>query len=291
MKSLDKIKGGMFGLAIGDALGGTTEFMSEEQIKSAYGQLTEIIGSGRWNLKPGETTDDTAMALCVAKGIIKDSHYPIEHIGEQFLNWKNTNPKDIGITISYAFLFYKTESNWENAARKTDDYLGGHSAGNGSLMRCLPISLAYKNEDKIRDVSKKQSKMTHFDDLASEACIIYNLIAYDLLYQQMSMKNAIENRIKGTLYEQILKNDPNCLPTGFVVDTFLWVLRTLYTKETFEEVVQFLANKGEDADTTAAIAGGLKGIEVGYENLPDRYKEMILLKEEINEISEKLYRL
>ncbi|MGJ8539711.1 ADP-ribosylglycohydrolase family protein [Heyndrickxia coagulans] len=56
---LDKIEGGLFGLAVGDALGGTTEFMSEREIKERYGRINEIIGGGCWNLKPGETTDDT----------------------------------------------------------------------------------------------------------------------------------------------------------------------------------------------------------------------------------------
>ena len=100
---LDKIKGGLFGLAIGDALGGTTEFMTKEEIKEKYGSVNEIIGGGYWGLKPGETTDDTAMTVAVALGIMANSNHPIEEIGKRFLRWQNSDPKDIGVTIRTVF--------------------------------------------------------------------------------------------------------------------------------------------------------------------------------------------
>jgi len=81
---LNKIKGALFGFAIGDALGGTTEFLSKEEIQDKYGEVREIIGGGIWNLEKGETTDDTAMTLAVARGIIKDRIHPIERINEPF---------------------------------------------------------------------------------------------------------------------------------------------------------------------------------------------------------------
>jgi ADP-ribosyl-[dinitrogen reductase] hydrolase len=291
MNKLDKIKGALFGLAIGDALGGTTEFMKESDIKQKYGYLTEIIGSGIWNLEAGETTDDTAMTLAVAKGILDNPLFPIESIGEEFLEWKKTNPKDIGVTIQYALSYYYDKNDWDGVSKKVHDMLGGQSAGNGTLMRCLPVALSYKTLSMIDDVTVKQSKLTHYDDLANEACIIYNHIAYDLLNNKLSLKKSIQHHIQNTIYQNVIYNEPRCLPTGFVVDTFTWVLYTLYNKEMFEEIVQTLANKGEDSDTTAAIAGGLKGLEVGYNQLPKRYKEAILLKGELIDISEKIYEL
>jgi ADP-ribosylglycohydrolase len=69
---IDKFRGALYGVAIGDALGGTTEFMTASEIQQKYGRVTDIIGGGYWNLEPGETTDDTAMTMAVARGILKD---------------------------------------------------------------------------------------------------------------------------------------------------------------------------------------------------------------------------
>lgn len=69
-KQLDRIRGALYGVAVGDALGGPLEFMSDQQIRDAYGRVTDMIGGGWLNLKPGEVTDDTQMTLCVARGIL-----------------------------------------------------------------------------------------------------------------------------------------------------------------------------------------------------------------------------
>jgi ADP-ribosyl-[dinitrogen reductase] hydrolase len=137
---VDKIKGGLFGLAIGDALGATTEFMTKEEIKVQYGRVTEIVGGGYWGLEIAETTDDTDMMIAVAWGIISNSKQPIEEIGKQFLNWQNSNPKDIGETTRTVFQNYNGD--WFKAAEVAHHNLNGKSAGNGTLMRCLPVALA-----------------------------------------------------------------------------------------------------------------------------------------------------
>lgn len=275
---LDKIKGGLFGVAIGDALGGTTEFMSQEEINAEYGTLTEIVGGGYWNLQPGDITDDTEMTIAVVKGLMANSNNPIDEIGKQFLRWEQTNPKDIGITIRRVFQNY--HGDWFQAAEHTHRQLNGKSAGNGSLMRCLPIALAYSDVEKMKEITTLQSNMTHYDELAAEACVIYNSIAGRVLGGE-ALKSAILTEIKGTRYEGLYEVEPDCLPDGFVVHTFKWVLYWLLTCDTFEEVVVGAANKGHDSDTVAAIAGGLKGLEVGCSNLPVRYKAALLCRKEL----------
>ncbi|RUL49870.1 ADP-ribosylglycohydrolase family protein [Lysinibacillus antri] len=282
---LDKIKGGLFGLAIGDALGGTTEFMTREEIQSQYGKVTDIIGGGVWNLEAGETTDDTAMTIAVAEGIIKHPKNPIEDIGREFKKWESTNPKDIGSTIYQVFQNY--QGDWFQAAKQTHEELNGKSAGNGSLMRCLPIALAYTNTEMIDELSRQHSKMTHYDEEASEACVIYNHIAKRVLDGE-NLQQAIQIEIKNTQYEGDYKKEPNCPADGYVVHTMRWVLYWLINSSTFEEVVVGATNVGNDSDTVAAIAGGLKGVEVGYEKLPTRYKDILLNRSELEELAEKL---
>ncbi|MBU8915120.1 ADP-ribosylglycohydrolase family protein [Bacillus sp. FJAT-29953] len=265
---LDKIKGAIFGVAIGDALGATTEFMTREEISQKHGKVTAIIGGGYWGVKAGEVTDDTEMTIAVIKGIIANSGNPIEEIGKQFLHWKKSGPVDIGITIRAVLDRY--QGDWFRAAEEVHYLLDGKSAGNGSLMRCLPIAMAYSDKRKIEELSVMQSKITHYDDLAAEACVIYNLIAKRVLEGE-DLKTAIHTEIKNTRYDISYQEEPSCPPDGFVVNSMKWVLYWLLTSETFEEVVIGAANMGHDSDTIAAIAGGLKGLEVGFDSLPRRY--------------------
>lgn len=284
---LNKIKGALFGFAIGDALGGTTEFLTKEEIKREYGLVKEIVGGGVWNLEKGETTDDTAMTLAVAKGVLKNPNDPVEAIGEEFLKWYASHPKDIGVIIRTVLGVY--DGNWFETAKKAHfQYFNEMSAGNGSLMRCLPVALAYRDMEEVEAITKKQSKMTHYDPLADEACMIYNRIAFAVLHGKV-LKEAIMDEIKGTRYESALTGEkPTCPPDGFVVHTMKWVLYWLLNSETYLDVVVGAANEGYDTDTMAAIAGGLAGLEYGFEGLPSEFCEILLVKRELEELASEL---
>jgi ADP-ribosyl-[dinitrogen reductase] hydrolase len=287
---LDKIKGALYGLAIGDALGGTTEFLTKAEIRVKYGRVEEIRGGGVWLLEKGETTDDTAMTLAVAKGIIDYPADPIHAIGQYFLEWYRSKPKDIGSIIETVFKLY--DGDWlESAKLAHEKYLGGQSAGNGSLMRCLPIALAYSSREKVVEMTKLQSAMTHYDEAAGEACLIYNKIAYRVL-QGAELKESIAEEVKGTNYEFILnRRKPDCPPDGYVVRTLQWVLFWLLTSNSFSEVVIGAANEGGDSDTIAAIAGGLAGLSCGFKQLPEKFTEALLIKESLDKISSQIEKL
>jgi ADP-ribosyl-[dinitrogen reductase] hydrolase len=287
---LDKIKGALVGFAIGDALGGTTEFLTKKEISERYGVVKKIVGGGVWNLEKGETTDDTAMTLAVGWGILKDPDNPISPIGDGFLKWYASGPKDIGIIIQTVLSHYKGD--WFEDAKKAHfDYLNELSAGNGSLMRCLPVALAYNDLAVIESITRQQSKMTHYDSLADEACIIYNRIAYQVL-RGKELKKAIKDEIKGTTYESVLTGrKPTCRPDGFVVNTMKWVLYWLLTCESYLDVVIGATNEGHDTDTVAAIAGGLAGLASGFEAIPREYSDLILVKDELLALSLELAEL
>ncbi|BFT69173.1 ADP-ribosylglycohydrolase family protein [Paenibacillus sp. P36] len=282
-----KIKGGLYGVAVGDALGGTTEFMSSREIQKKYGYLTDIVGGGVWDLTPGEVTDDTMMTLCVAEGILIDPHEPKQAIGEKFLEWYRSDPKDIGNIIRRSLSNY--QGNWFEAAFLADLDLG-QSAGNGSLMRCLPVGLIYPNLSDIERVSRLQSKMTHYDERCNQACEIYNRIVWRLL-QGEKLTEAIQREIMNTEYEDILNGTPDCEPSGFVVHTFRHVLHLLLTSHSFSDVVERAANLGGDSDTIGAIAGGLAGVHFGYEGIPERYSGVILIKDRLDVLSERIFEL
>lgn len=101
MKNLrDRIAGALYGVAIGDAMGAPLEFMSKDEIARAHGRVTEMIGGGWLNVEPGEITDDTQMTLAVAEGIIENPDDPVKGIGNRFIEWAKSGPKDIGTTCS-----------------------------------------------------------------------------------------------------------------------------------------------------------------------------------------------
>ncbi|MET3547081.1 ADP-ribosyl-[dinitrogen reductase] hydrolase [Paenibacillus favisporus] len=284
---LDRLKGGLYGVAVGDALGGTTEFMSVREVKAQYGYLTEIIGGGVWQLEPGEVTDDTMMTLCVAEGILENPAEPMEAIGRYFLEWYQSRPKDIGNIIRH--VFEKYEGDWLESAFIAHADMG-QSGGNGSLMRCLPAALAYNDPAEVERVTITQSRMTHYDPRCAEACVIYNRIA-DRLLRGEELSEAILTEIKGSEYEGIIEDEPDCPPSGFVVHTFRWVLHILLHATDFSDAVQRAANLGGDSDTIGAIAGGLAGIYYGYEGIPAKYAEAILIKDRLDRVVSLLYAL
>lgn len=232
-------------------------------------------------------TDDTSMTLCVARGIIASPADPIEKIGEEFLGWYRTDPKDIGGIIKRVIQNYA--GNWYSAAeelhRKT-----GKTAGNGSLMRTLPVALAYSDRVKMEQVTRSQSLMTHFDARATEACLLYNRMAHRLLKGE-SLEQAVVEEVRGTIYEENLGRKPACLPDGYVVNTFRWVLYWLLNERTFADMITGAVNTGGDSDTIAAIIGGLMGIHVGYQQIPDHLADRILLKNEVLGIAQQLYEI
>ncbi|KHF34589.1 ADP-ribosyl-[dinitrogen reductase] glycohydrolase [Paenibacillus sp. P1XP2] len=283
----DRMKGGLYGVAVGDALGGTTEFMSAKEVEAKHGYLTEIVGGGVWSLEPGEVTDDTMMTLCVAEGILEHPKEPMEAIGCRFMAWYESRPKDIGNIIRH--VFEKYEGDWFEAAFVAHMDMG-QSGGNGSLMRCLPTALAYSDPADMERVTTMQSRMTHYDPRCAEACILYNRIAERLL-QGENLRAAILAEVTGSEYEGLIEAEPDCPPSGFVVHTFRWVLHILLHAPDFAGVVQQAANLGGDSDTIGAIAGGLAGIHYGYEGIPARYAEAILVKERLDRVISGLYAL
>ncbi|WP_195575110.1 ADP-ribosylglycohydrolase family protein [Paenibacillus sp. 1001270B_150601_E10] len=284
---INRIKGGLYGVAVGDALGGTTEFMNTKEIEAKHGYLTEIIGGGVWNLEPGEVTDDTMMTLCVVEGILEDPAEPKEAIGRFFIKWYESRPKDIGNIIRQ--VFHKYDGDWFEAAFIAHMDLG-QSAGNGSLMRCLPVALAYKDTADIERITAMQSRMTHYDPRCTEVCVMYNRMAYRLL-QGEDLRSVILAEVAGSEYEGHVEALPDCPPSGFVVHTFRWVLHILLHSTNYAEAVQKAANLGGDSDTIGAIAGGLAGIYYGYEGIPVRYTEAILVKERLDLLVSQLYAL
>lgn len=257
----DKIKGALYGVAIGDALGGPLEFMSAEEIQAEHGLVTEMIGGGWLDLNPGETTDDTAMTMCVAYGILENPSIPYQAIGRRFIEWKAGGPKDIGMTCALAIDYAQNrcKNDWWEAAHLAEAQMHGRSDGNGALMRTIYPALYYTDEKKRRLVTRGIALMTHTGKTSAEICEAYVEI----------VSSAIHGR-EAAPYSYLTPEGQH-EPNGYVVNTYANVMQAITETGSFEEALVNAVNRGGDADTNGAIAGGLAGAIYGYEEIPQRW--------------------
>lgn len=292
----DKIAGALYGVAVGDALGGPLEFMTAEQIAQRHGLVTEMIGGGWLSLRPGETTDDTAMTMAVAEGIMEAPENPIPCIGARFIRWANSSPKDIGGTcrasIGHAtFLAGKNqiedypilaEDIWFAAAQDTTEQNHGRSGGNGALMRAVYPALYYPEEERVIRETVDQGRMTHWDADSDEACKIYATVLHCLVTEAKKSEGDIGHLfvniydiLNGTRYatnDLQRKADAETLnPTGYVVDSLECALYSLWDSGGFNDAIIKAANMGGDADTIAAICGSLAGALYGFATIPQEW--------------------
>src|SRR4051812_25514573 len=163
----ERITGALLGLACADALGAPAEFQSQAEVRKRWGILTEMVGGGPWD--PGEWTDDTGMALCVTEAILEDPQDPVPGAGRRFLEWRKT-AKDVGSTIAAALSGFRGD--WAAASRSTPQARSGKAAGNGSLMRTLPVALGYADSEEMLRQSARLSAMTHWDPQAEVGCAV-----------------------------------------------------------------------------------------------------------------------
>lgn len=291
MDRYERILGGLFGVACGDALGGALEFMPRDEIKRKYGYVKDIIGGGYWGLIPGEVTDDTMMTIAVAEGILDNPENPIEDIGKHFVKWYDSKPKDIGNIIRIALGEYKRSSDWMKTAYYAHQATGGMSAGNGSLMRCLPVALYYNDIEKMLEITAAQSLLTHYDNKATDACQFYNLLVYHYLYGKSKISTIKEHIEKYPEYKQAFKLSKDELkPSGYVVDTLVCALWCFINTSSFEDAVCEAVNPGGDADTIGAITGGMAGVYYGYNAIPDRWEEKILVRDKLISIVQRIFK-
>ncbi|RDV81799.1 ADP-ribosylglycohydrolase family protein [Ammonifex thiophilus] len=284
----NRIRGGLYGLAVGDALGATVEFVDREEVRRRYGVLKDIVGGGWLGLRPGEWTDDTEMMLAVAEGVLADPENPVPHVGEGFLRWRATNPPDVGGTVRAVFRAYDRLGDWHRAAREVHARTG-MTAGNGALMRTLPLAFAYPGPAGLFRRCMEVARMTHWDPEAGLTCFLYCRTVQGFLEGKelpaafaralAEMKKEAPlgelgraaSSLAGKLAGVLDWPEERLRPTGYTVDTLACALWCAANSGSFEEAVVKAVNLGGDADTVGAVTGGLAGVMYGYEAIPRRW--------------------
>lgn len=249
----NQIKGALYGFAVGDALGCTTEFMTESQVKQAYGTHRNIIGGGYLHWNKGDVTDDTDLMLCVGRAYMSNKMLDdfLEECAAQFSKWYTSNPKDIGTCCNSVMLHCcdKPFVEWKKYSKHRQDVSKWKDQGNGSLMRALVPALC---NDSMFAV--EQGTLTHNNVYCSNVINKYTEALSTYLNDDcVKVKVALHN------------------PTGEIVDTYASALYAVINTDTFEEALIYTVNRGGDADTIGAIAGSLAGAKYGYDNIPVRW--------------------
>jgi len=254
-----------WGLAIGDALGATVEFMTAREIQHQYGVHDKLIGGGWLGLPAGQITDDTAMSLALGQSILKAGGVDAHAAADAFDQWLRGKPVDVGQTVRRGIVHYRKSGSPESPASDS-------AAGNGACMRTLPIALVTLGGDRreIEQASASQAHITHNNALSDAACVCVIDIIHGALYGA-DKRELISGPITDLVQrfpefgyrKRRMEN-----PTGYIVDTLIAVLQAFIDTDNFKACLVDVVNRGGDADTTGAIAGMIAGAYYGLHEIP-----------------------
>jgi ADP-ribosyl-[dinitrogen reductase] hydrolase len=282
IKSKDRVLGALLGVAAGDALGTPLEFMSAEEIRAKHGgEVRDMIGGGWLNVAPGEITDDTQMTLAVAEGIVESPDNPAAAIGRRFIEWYDSDPKDIGnccrAVIAYAKAVGANDlDSWVKAAKHVHFETGKQTAGNGALMRTIYPALWYG--EKGHHAATVISRMTHWHSHSALAVKSYVLAVADAINDVSGgdeigwRKGCIEQRMEN--FRELI-DERELRPDGYVINSLVCAINSIRDTDTFEDALVRTVNLGGDADTIGAITGGLAGARYGAKAIPERWTDAL----------------
>lgn len=261
----ERARAAFIGMAIGDALGATVEFMTASEIAAKYGLFNEIIGGGWLRLKPGQVTDDTEMALCIARAIVASQGWSLETIAGNFAAWLKSRPVDCGDTCRKGIRAYMLGGTLEVPPNEWD-------AGNGAAMRMLPVALfSLPDGELLKKYAAEQAHITHNNPLSDAACICLGQMLH------LAICGAEKSRLRRQA-NGLVSHFPTFgfepyrgLASGYVVDTMQTVFHWFFRGKNFEECLVGTVNQGGDADTTGAICGMLAGAYYGGRSIPQRW--------------------
>lgn len=297
--NLDRAAGVLLGLACGDALGRAVEFKSAAQIAATHGTLRSMVGDGTWGQPAGTITDDTEQALCLARSLVDRGRFDPAEVADRFVEWYETNPFDIGIMTQKSIARLQSGIPWGEAGQQVwESSPEGSNAGNGSVMRCPPLAIAYVDDPEILvRVSRESSMITHADPRCTYGSAVLNLtIANILLEESVPLAVALEHLGDNLPVELRQASEPivegadlEPLPTsGYVVDTLQTGLHDALSADSLEDAIVTTVNRGGDTDTIGAVCGAVAGARFGASDLPDVWLAEIEEEDELRELAGQL---
>jgi ADP-ribosyl-[dinitrogen reductase] hydrolase len=303
MDMLERYRGALLGLAAADAVGTTLEFRPP----GSFAPIDDMVGGGPFGLLPGQWTDDTSMALCLAASLVECAGFDAADQMARYVRWRdegymssNGRCFDIGGTVSDALRrFQRTGDPFSGS---TDPY----SAGNGSIMRLAPVPLFYGRDPALAiEQSGESSRTTHGAATAVDACrylgglIVGALqgVSKDTLlaphyaplpgyWDDFPLQTAEINEVAAGSFKA--KQPPQIKGSGYVVQSLEAALWAFYHSDDFRSGCLLAANLGDDADTTAAVYGQLAGAHYGATAIPASWLAKLALRQTIAALADQL---
>ena len=299
----DRFRGCLVGLAAGDALGTTLEF----EPPGTFEPIDDMVGGGPFGLRPGQWTDDTSMALCLATSLIERSGFdPTDQVRRYVRWWRE------GYLSSNEYCFDIGNATRDALARFDDDpgepYAGSddpYSAGNGSLMRLAPVPMYFAGDPCVAiKRSADSSRTTHGAREPIDACRYFAGLLVGALggidkatllgpgycpVEGLWGKNSLAPKIAAIAEGSYkYRNPPEIRGEGYVVDTLEAVLWAFNRSGDFREGALMVVNLGDDADTTGAIYGQIAGAHYGVESIPAEWRARLTMIDEIIALADSL---
>jgi ADP-ribosyl-[dinitrogen reductase] hydrolase len=261
---IDRKKGCLYGLAIGDALGAAVEF----QEPGYFQPVTGYRGGGPHGLNPGEWTDDTSMALALADSIAHgwDLVDQLRRYADWYLYGKysvNDRCFDVGSTTRKSLEYFLICRQIAKHKIGTD--------GNGSIMRLAPVAIKYYDDDDLNNLLGQSSVTTHSGQKCVQSCVYLGRFLASLIRGDSPERSLLDARAScngQTKFLQVLEGDYSINGGGYVLDSLRSALWAFKTSRSFEEAVLKAVNLGNDADTTGAVCGQIAGAYWGYSGIP-----------------------
>ena len=298
---INRIKGGIYGLLVGDALGVPYEFHRKDEIPpSEQIEMTPPAGFRRAHsgTAPGTWSDDGAQALCLLDSLLAKGRFDLTDFSDKLLAWYETGywavdhrVFDVGIQTSMALSMYKNGGRPEDCGNVRPD-----GKGNGALMRVLPLALWHTGTDaQLVSDAHKQCLITHGNITNQVRCAFYCLIAREML-NGSDFESALSNAVKKLrkIYEnaaeylneflfRLQPDEPGIWfgkGGGYVVDSLRSAVMIMKTARDYEDAVKQAVALGDDTDTTACITG----IRFGYDRIPQRWLDSLRDSESVEEL-------
>jgi ADP-ribosylglycohydrolase len=295
MDTIERFRGCLSGLAIGDAVGTTLEFKRP----GTFAPITDLVGGGPFGLKPGHWTDDTSLALCLAASLIECKGFDARDQMRRYVKWWREGYMS---STGYCFDIGNTTAEALGAFQRSGNPFSGPTdpakAGNGSLMRLAPVPMIYwKSPCEAIERAGESSRTTHGAPTAVDACRYYAALLVGALggVDKDTLLSPRYCPVKGYWAEHPLhpeiaavaqgsfkeKDPPQIRGTGYVVQSLEAALWAFDRAPSFREAILLAVNLGDDADTTGAICGQLAGAFYGSEAPPKKWRDVLCQRERL----------
>ena len=293
---LSRARGALVGLAVGDALGTTNEF----QPAGSFEPITDMVGGGVFDLEPGQWTDDTSMALCLADSLLAQGRYDSFDVMERYDRWRKDGYRsstgtcfDIGNQVMRSLWDFEVNQRVPRTAQRTT------SAGNGAIMRLAPVVIAGFEHREIREIvatAGLSARETHYSVEAEAATEVFAALLVGALLgwapeHIINVGWASTGPAFDEVAARVISTDPaeraawEKDTSGYIVNGLRLAVHGLLDFGSFDEAVLAIANMGGDADTNAAIYGQLGGAYFGVEAIPASWRSTLYQGEEIDALA------